>query len=481
MQPQFWARNLAPQSTTEIVFTRPLTITNVSISSDIRNAFARTSLLLSMVLKERTSPSMTSKERISPLYTVATLVVGRTEALQINVRLDPNVKYVFTVNGANSFSVIGYYSAEAAPQTIPPTLRQTNLGFADPPSAVNGPHSVAVAPRITLSSETRGSQTSQAPASNTYATKEQRIPESRAQLLDSNNTMFSSSPKSTPPSTTPLVPVQIQSRPPTVPNGHLFPQFSAPHPIESGLGQDTPLNSQTPNLDPRMFGTQYGFMRPDNEQPATKKSKAGNGNPDQGQMPINDRGVGEETIVNPSVVPNHNKKRQMTDDSGTSHNSPSDTRIRTPNLYPHQNPSAVNDPHGVLYSRQHAPTPLHAASDPRKIARNTAYSHQNAPAPVHATNESRGTPNAVHSQHAHYSTPAPMHATDNFCGPSTDPQHAQASRNTGYSHHNTPAPLHSTDDTCGPSSNADHLQQNAPGPSNKTNDHRAAIAMERST
>ncbi|KAJ3898319.1 hypothetical protein F5879DRAFT_980899 [Lentinula edodes] len=297
MQPQFWARNLAPQSTTEIIFTRPLNITNISISSDIRNAFARTSLLLSMVLKERTSPSMTFKERTSPLYTVATLVVGRTEALQINIRLDPNVKYVFTVNGANSFSVIGYYSAEAGTQT---TLRQTSLGFADPPSAVNGPHSATIAPKITLSSSlTRGSQTPQGPphtssldvsssfkslntsgSSNGYATKEQRAPELKAQLPESDNIMFSNSPKLTPPSiTTPLVPVQIQSRPPTVPNGFLLPQFSAPRPMESGHGQETPLNSQTPNLDPRMFGTQYGFMRPDSEKPATKKSKAGNGHP----------------------------------------------------------------------------------------------------------------------------------------------------------------------------------------------------------
>ncbi|KAJ3822686.1 hypothetical protein F5880DRAFT_1613566 [Lentinula raphanica] len=89
MQVHFWARNLSPGASVEITPTRPLHLTNISISFDFRDAFAPTSLLLSVALADR---------RTSPRYTVATLVAGQ------------GIKYVFSVNGPNALSLLGYYT-----------------------------------------------------------------------------------------------------------------------------------------------------------------------------------------------------------------------------------------------------------------------------------------------------------------------------------------------------------------------------------
>ncbi|KAJ3756793.1 hypothetical protein EV360DRAFT_84629 [Lentinula raphanica] len=88
MQVKLWARNIASGGSIEITPPRPLHLTNLSISFDFRDAFAPTSLLLSVVLADR---------RTSPRYTVATLVAGH------------GIKYILTVNGPNALSILGYH------------------------------------------------------------------------------------------------------------------------------------------------------------------------------------------------------------------------------------------------------------------------------------------------------------------------------------------------------------------------------------
>ncbi|KAJ3902381.1 hypothetical protein F5879DRAFT_991087 [Lentinula edodes] len=109
MQLQFWAKNLASGSTTDIALSRPLYLTNISISSERSHIYAPTSLMMSVVLGEQTSP----------FYTVATLIAGSSNTFHINVRLDQGVKYVLKVNGPNMISVLGYHpqGIKAGPQS----------------------------------------------------------------------------------------------------------------------------------------------------------------------------------------------------------------------------------------------------------------------------------------------------------------------------------------------------------------------------
>ncbi|KAJ3768734.1 hypothetical protein FB446DRAFT_706779 [Lentinula raphanica] len=101
MQVQFWARNLSSSASIEITPPRPLHLTNVSISVDFRDAFAPTSLSLSVVLADR---------RTSPRYTIGTLIAGQLNTLHIDVRLDQGVKYVLAVHGPNVLSILGYHT-----------------------------------------------------------------------------------------------------------------------------------------------------------------------------------------------------------------------------------------------------------------------------------------------------------------------------------------------------------------------------------
>ncbi|KAJ3964669.1 hypothetical protein EV361DRAFT_955730 [Lentinula raphanica] len=98
---QFWARNIASGASIEITPFRPLHLTNVSISFESRDAFAPTSLLLSVILTDG---------RTSPRYTIATLIAGKPNTLHVDVRLDQGIKYVFTVNGPHGLSLLGYYA-----------------------------------------------------------------------------------------------------------------------------------------------------------------------------------------------------------------------------------------------------------------------------------------------------------------------------------------------------------------------------------
>ncbi|KAJ3901732.1 hypothetical protein F5879DRAFT_924403 [Lentinula edodes] len=92
MQLQLWARNIAPGSSIEVVPSRPLYLTNVSLSCDFQNAFAPTSLVLSIVRTDR---------RTSPPFTVVTLIVGQSLTQHIHVRLDASIKYILSVKGLN--------------------------------------------------------------------------------------------------------------------------------------------------------------------------------------------------------------------------------------------------------------------------------------------------------------------------------------------------------------------------------------------
>ncbi|KAJ3716999.1 hypothetical protein C8R42DRAFT_724641 [Lentinula raphanica] len=101
MQVHFWARNIVSGASIEITPPRPLHLTNVSVSFDFRDAFAPTSLLLSVVLVDG---------RSSPRYTVATLIAGQTNTVQVDLRLDQGSKYVLTVSGPNALSLLGYHT-----------------------------------------------------------------------------------------------------------------------------------------------------------------------------------------------------------------------------------------------------------------------------------------------------------------------------------------------------------------------------------
>ncbi|KAJ3898634.1 hypothetical protein F5879DRAFT_1066131 [Lentinula edodes] len=146
-----WAKNLGAGSTTEIALSRPLHLTNISISSEFRNAFAPTSLMISVVFGEQTSP----------FYTIATLIVGESSTLQVNIRLDQGVKYVFKVNGPNLLSVLGYHpqgveggSASAFRTFARPGFTNRNTGATRGPYARTNSGS-NVAPDIVISSAGR--------------------------------------------------------------------------------------------------------------------------------------------------------------------------------------------------------------------------------------------------------------------------------------------------------------------------------------
>ncbi|KAJ3906888.1 hypothetical protein F5879DRAFT_920278 [Lentinula edodes] len=196
MQLQFWAKNLASGSATEIVLSRPLHITNISISSEFRNAFAPMSLMISVVLGEQTSP----------FYTVATLIVGGSSTLQVNVRLDQGVKYVFKVNGPNLLSVLGYHSQDAIDggassfRTFArPGLTNRNTGALHGSYGHTGPGSNA-APGIVISPAVSGSNPQ--PARNSIGS-ENSNPQTAASSSDQQTSTSAHSGQFNPGASTP--------------------------------------------------------------------------------------------------------------------------------------------------------------------------------------------------------------------------------------------------------------------------------------
>ncbi|KAJ3915352.1 hypothetical protein F5877DRAFT_81936 [Lentinula edodes] len=132
--PFFRARNIAPGSSIEVVLPRPLYLTNISLSCDFQNAFAPTSLVLSIVRTDR---------RTSPPFTIATLIVGQSLTQHIHVRLDAGIKYVLSVKGSNTLSILGYHSQ------VNDTLIQPNMESANQNS--NDLGVTAATPAITIS------------------------------------------------------------------------------------------------------------------------------------------------------------------------------------------------------------------------------------------------------------------------------------------------------------------------------------------
>ncbi|KAJ3847466.1 hypothetical protein EV368DRAFT_87711 [Lentinula lateritia] len=121
MQLQLWARNIAPGSSIEVVSPRPLYLTNVSLSCDFQNAFAPTSLVLSIVRTDR---------RTSPSFTIVTLIVGQSLTQHIHVRLDASIKYVLSVKGSNTLSILGYHS-QVNDTLILPNMESANQNSND--------------------------------------------------------------------------------------------------------------------------------------------------------------------------------------------------------------------------------------------------------------------------------------------------------------------------------------------------------------
>ncbi|KAJ3772644.1 hypothetical protein FB446DRAFT_703663 [Lentinula raphanica] len=119
MQLQFWARNLASGASIELTPSHLLHLTNISIVFDFADAFAPTSLLLSVAL---------ANGCMSPHYTIATLIAGKSDTIHIDVRLDEGIRYVLTVNGPNALSILGYYTqASDIDQSAPPRPRNSTF------------------------------------------------------------------------------------------------------------------------------------------------------------------------------------------------------------------------------------------------------------------------------------------------------------------------------------------------------------------
>ncbi|KAJ4469650.1 hypothetical protein C8R41DRAFT_925101 [Lentinula lateritia] len=125
----FWAKNITSGSSVELVLSQDLRITNIAISDDYKDALGRTSLVLSSTRNNANS--------ISQLFTIANLLVARTEQVLVNVKLDQGYKYILSCRGSNDLTLLGYYernlfnlpggtnfnpSVNPAHRTVAPTL-----------------------------------------------------------------------------------------------------------------------------------------------------------------------------------------------------------------------------------------------------------------------------------------------------------------------------------------------------------------------
>ncbi|KAJ3722258.1 hypothetical protein C8R42DRAFT_720639 [Lentinula raphanica] len=140
MQVQLWARNIASGASTEITPSRPLHLTNVSISHDFRDAFSPTSLTLSVVLADR---------RTSPRYTIATLIAGQSNTLHVDsrycvTRIPDSWRYTSVL------SVLGYH------------IQTSDIGQSAP---LNSRTSFPMNPNSTNQINDKGAKIAQVPAS----------------------------------------------------------------------------------------------------------------------------------------------------------------------------------------------------------------------------------------------------------------------------------------------------------------------------
>ncbi|KAJ3884319.1 hypothetical protein GG344DRAFT_84214 [Lentinula edodes] len=88
----FWAKNIASGSSIELVPSQDLQITNVAIGDDYKDALGRTSLVIS-------STRNTANSNVQA-FTIANLLVARTEQVLINVKLDQGYKYILSCRGS---------------------------------------------------------------------------------------------------------------------------------------------------------------------------------------------------------------------------------------------------------------------------------------------------------------------------------------------------------------------------------------------
>ncbi|KAJ3965826.1 hypothetical protein EV361DRAFT_954637 [Lentinula raphanica] len=264
MQAQFWARNIASGTSIEITPSRPLHLTNVSISLELRDAFGPTSLTLSVTLADR---------RTSPRYTVATLVAGKSNTLHVDVRLDQGIKYVLTANGPNGLSLLGYHEqTHDIGQSTPlnahnPTLRtdlsstnlNSNLGLrvAPAPSVVTTPLGANGASGFTWSAAptpSRAVPSSMLTGNNQPIAQGNNPPLIASQLAAANhgNLQHGSTPgpnraikslrhrpANRPPSSVPFNSLPVSSNPP--------PVASNPPPVSSN---PPPVSSDTSPINP---------------------------------------------------------------------------------------------------------------------------------------------------------------------------------------------------------------------------------------
>ncbi|KAJ3873648.1 hypothetical protein F5051DRAFT_444051 [Lentinula edodes] len=95
------AKNITSGSSVELVLSQDLRITNIAISDDYKDALGRTSLVLSSTRNNANS--------ISQSFTIANLLVARTEQVLVNVKLDQGYKYILSCRGSNDLTLLGYY------------------------------------------------------------------------------------------------------------------------------------------------------------------------------------------------------------------------------------------------------------------------------------------------------------------------------------------------------------------------------------
>ncbi|KAJ3858265.1 hypothetical protein EV359DRAFT_69147 [Lentinula novae-zelandiae] len=234
MQLQFWAKNLGAGSTTEIALSRPLHLTNISISSEFRNAFAPTSLMISVVFGEQTSP----------FYTIATLIVGESSTLQVNIRLDQGVKYVFKVNGPNLLSVLGYhpqgvgatrgpYARTNSGSNVAPDIVISSAGRSD--SLATG----AAQPGCTLPAPSTGSKDSN-PQNEQASTA---VSPSNQQPAQFNNTIRPA------PQSDFLSAANARGSPVDFSSGHAHLTIQTPHHIPLHHGYNSQSNASSTSVD----------------------------------------------------------------------------------------------------------------------------------------------------------------------------------------------------------------------------------------
>ncbi|KAJ3899395.1 hypothetical protein F5879DRAFT_926279 [Lentinula edodes] len=146
----FWAKNIASGSSIELVPSQDLRITNVAIGDDYKDALGRTSLVIS-------SARNTANSNVQA-FTIANLLVARTEQVLINVKLDQGYKYILSCRGSNNLTLLGYY--ERNPPHVP-----SGINFNSNISHGNlAPRAVATAPSaISAALPTNGATSTSTP------------------------------------------------------------------------------------------------------------------------------------------------------------------------------------------------------------------------------------------------------------------------------------------------------------------------------